>query len=186
MKFDVAKLKDGPIENELDEKPSKLDLDVEDVKFRDNIKGKITAALFGKNIVISGNINGLAELECVRCLEKFPFKINSEVNLVYSNDSEFKTLPDEINPEEEIIFYFDGPYLDTSKELRDTLLLEVPNFPLCNENCQGLCTVCGANKNINPCKCKNGIAKKNKPEPIPLWKEQLKTLKTKTKKKKRD
>ena len=33
------------------------------------------------------------------------------------------------------------------------MLLELPLAPLCSEDCQGLCPVCGANRNTEPCDC---------------------------------
>ena len=37
--------------------------------------------------------------------------------------------------------------------LRDTILLEIPTRVLCKKNCQGLCPVCGKNRNIIRCCC---------------------------------
>ncbi len=46
-----------------------------------------------------------------------------------------------------------GDELDLEPLARDAVLLELPLAPLCSEDCQGLCPVCGANRNTEPCGC---------------------------------
>ena len=36
----------------------------------------------------------------------------------------------------------------------DALLLELPPAPLCRQDCRGLCSMCGADLNIEQCDCK--------------------------------
>ncbi|MBP7654372.1 DUF177 domain-containing protein [Candidatus Dependentiae bacterium] len=177
MKFDVIKLKDGPIEYTLDERPQELGLDNNEIKFPENINGNIKLCLFGKNILVTGKVNTKIILECGRCLEPFNKMINVEINLLYSSEPEAKKLPEEINPEEEILFYHDGQSIELTDEIRDSLLLEIPNFPICSDKCQGLCHICGINKNLKKCKC---TTPKNHSElSDPLWKRQLQDLKKK-------
>ena len=44
-----------------------------------------------------------------------------------------------------------GDELDLEPLARDAVLLELPLAPLCSEDCRGLCPVCGANRNTEPC-----------------------------------
>jgi len=178
MKFDILQLKEGPIKYDVDESPSDLDLNVDGITFGKKVTGKIVISLFGKTILVRGQIMGIAVLECIRCLEKFPYNINAEVNLVYENDQDLLKIPKEFNPEEDVIFYYDGKTLDPSQELRDSLLLELPSFPLCSESCLGLCPVCGTNRNNNTCSCERKEVKTS--EAIPNWKQQLHNLKRKS------
>ena len=43
--------------------------------------------------------------------------------------------------------------VDLTDELREAILLNFPNFPVCRPACQGLCPRCGANLNAGPCGC---------------------------------
>jgi uncharacterized protein len=43
--------------------------------------------------------------------------------------------------------------LDISQEIRDLVILDQPWRFLCREDCQGLCPVCGANLNLETCRC---------------------------------
>jgi len=41
--------------------------------------------------------------------------------------------------------------VDLRPAVRDELALAVPAYPLCREDCAGLCPVCGADLNAGPC-----------------------------------
>jgi uncharacterized protein len=45
------------------------------------------------------------------------------------------------------------PELDVTEVARQHLLLAVPFAPVCRPDCAGLCPVCGADRNTNPCHC---------------------------------
>jgi uncharacterized protein len=47
--------------------------------------------------------------------------------------------------------FHDGRKLELSEAAREALLLEVPMAPRCREDCRGLCPVCGADRNVEPC-----------------------------------
>ena len=44
-------------------------------------------------------------------------------------------------------------HLDLQPLVRDALLLELPMAPLCQEDCLGICTTCGADRNTDGCDC---------------------------------
>ena len=46
-----------------------------------------------------------------------------------------------------------GDQLDLQPLARDAVLLNLPQVPLCREDCAGLCPVCGADRNDEPCGC---------------------------------
>jgi uncharacterized protein len=64
---------------------------------------------------------------------------------------------------------YDGKQVNLGGILREQLLLALPMDVLCREECQGLCSVCGANLNEARCGCER------KP-PDPRW-EKLKGIK---------
>ncbi|HUI03486.1 MAG TPA: DUF177 domain-containing protein [Acidimicrobiales bacterium] len=48
----------------------------------------------------------------------------------------------------------DGDDLDLEPLVRDAVLLELPQAPLCRGDCAGLCPRCGANRNEGDCGCR--------------------------------
>ena len=99
---------------------------------------------------LSGEIAGNALLECRRCLEptSTPVRAHFQNLLRYQPGAEGLQIVEE---DEEEIFVFGNPNLDLSPFLSEAFLLEVPYTTLCKEDCQGLCPVCGVNRNKTNC-----------------------------------
>ncbi|MCA6072325.1 MAG: YceD family protein [Endomicrobium sp.] len=84
-------------------------------------------------IRVSGDISGTIELECSRCLRGYSHSL---------------VIP--IGVDIDII----NGRVDIGDEVRQLLLLEMPMKPLCNEDCQGVCKICGKyNKKDDSCTC---------------------------------
>ena len=57
---------------------------------------------------------------------------------------------------------YSGKVIDLAPVLREQLLLALPSYPVCQEGCKGLCSVCGANLNERDCGCDRHV-------PDPRW-----------------
>ncbi len=55
-----------------------------------------------------------------------------------------------------------GKVLELDPVVREQLLLALPRYPVCQEGCKGLCSVCGANLNERDCGCDRHV-------PDPRW-----------------
>lgn len=44
-------------------------------------------------------------------------------------------------------------FMDLTNELRDSIILSLPTYPVCREDCRGICPVCGRNLNEGSCLC---------------------------------
>ena len=49
--------------------------------------------------------------------------------------------------------YYRDDQIDLNELLREQFYLALPMKPLCREDCQGLCPVCGINRNTATCGC---------------------------------
>lgn len=83
-------------------------------------------------ILASGQVQTLAKTECVRCLEPLEIDLQAEFQDMYSYE-----------PMGEDTFQMDGDLLNLEPALRDALVLELPQSPLCSDDCLGLCPDCG-------------------------------------------
>ena len=52
--------------------------------------------------------------------------------------------------------HYQGDVVDLSAVVREQILLALPMFPRCSEDCQGLCPACGADRNNVECGCDAG------------------------------
>ena len=92
---------------------------------------------------IQGSSECVLELTCSRCLESFahPFDLSFRYILVREKTDDPGT------------YTVEGDRLDLLLLLEEMLQLEIPMKPLCKETCNGLCTVCGKNRNQAGCTC---------------------------------
>jgi uncharacterized protein len=95
----------------------------------------------------SGAIEGTATVPCRRCLVETTVKVAENVNVLYAEAG------DEIDDPEIYILERRARTLDLSPAVREQWLLAVPRFPVCREECKGLCPSCGAELNAAPCSC---------------------------------
>jgi len=181
MKIDIQKLQAGPETHILNHTPASFELVGEDCEVSEKVKGKVTFSLVGNKVIMEGNIQTAARVECVRCLAPVKIPIRKSFTVVFIPKEEKPSREEYLNPEDEDTSYYTGKILYPDMEIRDLILIEIPDYPLCKENCLGLCIHCGANLNNGPCQCKEMEEDAPPNRPAYSWKEQIKHLRNITK-----
>jgi uncharacterized protein len=103
----------------------------------------------GDGVLVRGRLAAEVELECRRCLSPVRHRVDDTVDMYFT----------EIGPDEEEIegevypLPVRGAELDLADAVREQLLLRVPDFALCREECRGFCPQCGTNLNEAECGC---------------------------------
>ena len=103
----------------------------------------------GSGIVALGSVVACVLATCARCLCEFPTEISAEVDGFYLEAGKESNLPDDEVTE---LLDADG-YIDLFPSLVSALVLEVPFAPLHDEECAGMCVVCGTDLNTGSCSC---------------------------------
>ncbi len=147
LKLKISHLSDGVHEFNLIVSPSVCGLK-EHEYFHEPIYVNIYLQKFQQNFVIDVNLITQVQLVCDRCLTKFNFPINTRERLTFSYDKELAGTDDEIK-----VLDSKAYYVDLSEDVRDFLLLALPSKMLCSENCAGICAGCGADLNVETCRC---------------------------------
>ena len=93
-------------------------------------------------MVVNGVVAAQARGECSRCLAELGLSIESDVDEIYQRV-----------PENEDVYPLEGDQLDLRPMVRETVLLAIPEAPLCSPTCRGLCPVCGVDLNRGTCEC---------------------------------
>ena len=117
----------------------------------DPVQARVFVLLREEGCLISGGLNGKISLPCSRCAEDVFFEFEQQVNL-------FELLPEEKNTEdffgpEFLRWNNDNLELNIGGILWEQFILSLPDKPLCNEGCMGICPYCGQNKNSQFCNC---------------------------------
>jgi uncharacterized protein len=102
----------------------------------------VLESLRGGAILASGSVEAPWEGPCVRCLGPARGRVHVDVRELFEPGSD-----------NEETYPLDGDQIDLEPLVRDAVLLELPLAPLCTDDCQGLCPVCGVNRNQTSCTC---------------------------------
>jgi uncharacterized protein len=131
-------------------------LDFRGAEFRQTapVKLNITAELVAEEIRIRGHLATRLEANCDRCLRVVETPLSHDFDLFYrpmqslTEEEEVEVPPAEL----EVGFYScDG--IETADVAMEQVILSVPMKVICNEECRGLCPVCGVNRNLTQCEC---------------------------------
>jgi uncharacterized protein len=96
-----------------------------------------------QGLLLQGKFEAAADLECVRCLEKFSQPLKWSFSELYAFDKRNITDSGLLVPED--------AQIDLEPLVREYALLEFPISPVCKPDCKGLCPVCGENLNQTTC-----------------------------------
>ena len=118
--------------------------DLSGVTLLEPVMGQFVLSNLGIGYQFSGSFSATVSQPCVRCLDPVVEDVEFDVNETY-------LLHGEEDPDQEDVFALESDVLDVSDVVRQHLLIEVTEFPLCKEDCKGLCPECGVNLNSMVC-----------------------------------
>jgi uncharacterized protein len=160
MKFKVKDIGEDGVDVDLAITPAWLAQECADLELRpDDDKGGIAfhgrLEPTGDDYLLRGKLTGGVLLPCARCLETARLPLDEDISVIYvehesrvEEESEAEAALDA----PDVLTFEDGT-INLSPELRDELMLAVPVSVFCQEDCLGLCPVCGGNRNTTPCDC---------------------------------
>jgi uncharacterized protein len=92
---------------------------------------------------LTGRLRGA----CRRCLTEVVYPLDTEVEVLFSADPEAADDPS--------VYALPAPVtrVDVRPAVREEIALAVSAYPLCRDDCAGLCPRCGADLNAGPCQC---------------------------------
>lgn len=104
-------------------------------------------------MTIRGVARASVEETCGRCTKRFERPLETEFQ-VFSDRQGSDSPADSVELERDgDLVYHDGVMLDFSDAVREAIVLSLPISPICRPDCQGLCPHCGADRNVEACRC---------------------------------
>lgn len=157
MIFNVAQLLKAPTgtrrEYELREDIGSLD---EEIRAVEPLTGRLKLTRSAGGVLATGTLHTVVNIDCRRCLRTFtsPVEVQLEEEFVPTVDvTTGAPLPTgETEPE---LLINERHELDLSEVVRQHIILQREQYPLCSEACLGLCPECGQNLNEGPCGCRD-------------------------------
>ncbi len=139
MKIWVARIPEEGSQYEGDDPAEILGLGEDSfIKVTGGVHYALHAQHVSDELVVRGALSVGLDLKCTRCTEFFSTTVT---------DSGFlRAYP----------AFEDTDFVDITEDMRENLLLHIPGFPVCSEECKGLCTQCGTDLNKGSCSCTAG------------------------------
>jgi uncharacterized protein len=123
-----------------------------------NASGSAELHVSTEEIRVRGKLQVSLRMECDRCTEPFVKSIEEEFDLIYVQAPE--TSPGAeiaIGPDDSHVGFYEGPGLELNDILQEQVLLAIPLQRVCREDCQGICPLCGQNRNETECQCRTQV-----------------------------
>lgn len=148
LRVDVRELRQGPVET-VGTIPARdalfegLGIDLaEPLRVTGTLEATGTGGYYWR-----GHIEGTVNGTCRRCLREFVSPVSADVNAMFTADPDLQDDPN-VYPLAEPV-----TQVDVTNAVREEVALAVSAYPLCREDCAGLCPSCGADLNQGPCDC---------------------------------
>jgi uncharacterized protein len=109
------------------------------------------------HVRVMGSIQGELELACHRCLDPVRHPLDETVDLFLVEEARTPEEEEtELDLEDLEYEFFDGEVIELDELVAEQIFLSLPHKVLCSEKCRGLCPGCGANLNVETCRCSGG------------------------------
>jgi uncharacterized protein len=92
-----------------------------------------------EGVLVTGSASAELAGECARCLEPIADEIDVRFQELFVYDDQGYS-----SGEDDEVSMLEGDLVDLEPLLRDAVVLALPFQPLCEDDCPGLCTECGA------------------------------------------
>lgn len=135
LKFPVKDITSAGLSFKKDVPASEIGLEAGDLDLRSALTVEGDLSRVGNTVIVDMIVTAQYGHQCARCLEDIERSKSREFHFDY-----------EITSPMDII--------DIGEEIRQELILAIPQRVLCSKDCKGICAGCGVNLNIEKCKCK--------------------------------
>ncbi len=121
----------------------------EEISVKTPVKLVFAVEHLGRGLIeFNGNYEVDLKLRCGRCLKPLKASLKKALKAIYTPDDFMGEL--ELDDKQHRLSY-QQKKINIWELLKQDFVVTVPMLPLCNENCRGLCKVCGKDLNESSC-----------------------------------
>lgn len=128
-------------------------LDAPDVALEGPVRIGLVLYRSGDSIRVQGEFGCRIAFTCGRCLKQCAREVEARFEVYCERRDGDLGEDDRSALEEGGLVFHDGKVLDLFEEIRQSVVLEIPWHPVCQEDCRGLCPRCGGDRNRQDCRC---------------------------------
>lgn len=104
---------------------------------------RLTLQSVSEGVYVGGSVAAHVVGECARCVRRFEYDVDEAVGELAFYPERRLALIEEGDEEAEEFPVIEDGHVDVEPVLRDAIVLSLPFTPLCEPDCQGLCSSCG-------------------------------------------
>lgn len=152
LTYNVARLLAEPVGSTRDYPVAGVTIELDDeLRLADPIDGRVHLTRTNRGLLVNADLHAALDMECSRCLRRIevPIDVRIEEEALPSVDLQTGA-PLDISAEPDVLRLTDHHELDLDGVVREGISLAEPIAPLCEENCPGLCPVCGERLDHGP------------------------------------
>ena len=122
------------------------------VEFINDAIADLKAELEASTVLLTGFISFEFKTPCSRCAEATEQSLSFKLQLVLKKAA--PTLEPSNEQDEDLgLAFYTNEEVNLSEIVEEHVMLNIPSYILCSEECQGLCQQCGCNLNNTSCRC---------------------------------
>jgi len=125
----------------------------------------IQANVLGGMVELTGMIRAEIEVPCSRCLAPCRCELNAAFHQSFVESLPRVTGEDgeelELSAFDMGLEQFSDDIIDLTDEIQQQVILLLPEHPLCDDSCRGMCQICGGDLNKTQCKCAESVVSLN-------------------------
>jgi uncharacterized protein len=148
LRINISKLSEGTHHHSLRATPEEVGLDS---RFTKELEIEATLHKTSRQFYMRVEVKAGGTFTCDRCLEEFQQDISSGYGVMFVSEQDSV----EGDGEEVQVISPESTHVDLADDVRQFVILGLPQKMLCREDCAGLCPSCGSNLNMGKCGCKN-------------------------------
>ena len=149
MKIDfseIIKANDSKKDISLEMEAVKVNNVTSSVIFKDTIKLDGKLVNIGGSLELYLDIKSRYVVECDRCTKSIERELDFSIEEKLTNDE---------NNEDESKIFFSGHSIEIDEMITGEIISRIPLKHICNEDCKGLCPMCGMDLNKGTCNCES-------------------------------
>lgn len=147
MKIDISNLPEGTHECELAAEPSEIGLSEQ---FHNEVRVTLALHKNSRQIHMKAEVETIGSFRCDRCLDEFDKELENNFQMLYTSEESDR---DGYDQDEVRLVSPDAHEINIGEDVRQFIMLAVPQKILCKDSCAGLCQRCGRNLNRERCTC---------------------------------
>ncbi len=113
------------------------------------VEGTLSVDNLENRFHLKGKVKVTGDTQCGRCLDTFSFAWDAPVEIMI-----LRNIDREEEQGDTLVLHQSRGQVDLREALVESVTLAFPLTTFCREDCQGLCPICGIDRNKQSCDCK--------------------------------